>query len=336
MKYKVLVYTTQNWKTHKQKHARIIDLMMSGGAFEEVTFDIKKWTGGKPVLDGNRPDATWFETNLSGPAKVQGYNHVIFHFGMTEGLRWGIDSGVRGVNLGDSDYFGESWVRSDENSIVRFNDGTSRDRYEKSVPHEIGHELKNQKLTDMDIHQYDFKNEINNIEGFYKNLKLGSQIPSLWGRIADMLLSLKKKLTNPYDQPLPAYWSKPSQAYGVANSAWYPLTGHHIGTDFATPVGTPVIAPIDCTVTRSGYLPKSLGYWCEVKLDGWYMIVCHLESEPEHGNYKRGAVIAYTGDTGFIKGVHCHIEGWKEPMDRSKLNKDNWNILTFDVTTKIK
>ncbi len=332
MKYKVLVYTTQDWKTHKEKHNRIASLMMSGGAFESVAFDIVKWTGGKPVLDGNRPDAQWFETHLSGPAKVKGYNHALFHFGMAEGLRWGIDSGVRGVNIKDGDYFGESWVRSDENSIVRFKDGTSRDRYEKSVPHEIGHELKNQKLTDFEIHHYDYKDQINNIEGFYKNLKLKSQLPSLWGRIKDLL----SKLNTSYDRPLPNHWSKPSQGYGIANSKWYPATGHHIGVDFATPVGTPFLAPIDCEITRSGFLPKSIGYWCEIKVNDWYMVVCHLREQSKIGAYKRGQVLAYTGNTGFGTGPHAHVEAWTEPMDRSKLNKNSWKTLTFDVTTKIK
>ena len=79
MKYKVLVYATQEWKTRKQKHARIAKLMMAGGAFDEVIFDtVMDW--GKPTLDGNRIDFTWFENNLSGPAKVKGYNHAIFSF----------------------------------------------------------------------------------------------------------------------------------------------------------------------------------------------------------------------------------------------------------------
>lgn len=66
------------------------------------------------------------------------------------------------------------------------------------------------------------------------------------------------------------------------------------------------------------------------------MILCHLRDKPAPGVYKQGATIAYAGKTGFVKGVHTHIEGWTEPMNRSTLNKSNWNTLTFDVMTKLK
>ena len=186
MHYKVLVYATETWKTRAQKHARVSKLMMAGGAFESVTFDIVPWKGGKPEKKGDRIDFEWFEKNLSIPAKVKGYHHAIFSFSMAEGRRWGIDSGVRGSNAGDQDYFGESWVRSDENSIVRFKDRSSRDRYEKTMPHEIGHELKNQGLTSLLIHDFDFQDKINNLEQFYLRLKLGSEVPVIKARIADL------------------------------------------------------------------------------------------------------------------------------------------------------
>lgn len=186
MHYKVLVYATEKWRTREQKHARVAKLMMAGGAFESVTFETVLWTGGKPKTNGDRIDFDWFETNLSIPAKVKGYNHAVFSFSMAEGRRWGIDSGVRGSNAKDQDYFGESWVRSDENSITRFKDGSKRDRYEKTLPHEIGHELKNQGLTPLLIHDFDYRDTINNIEQFYIQLKLGSEVPVLKARIADL------------------------------------------------------------------------------------------------------------------------------------------------------
>lgn len=189
MKYKVLVYTTIKWKTNAKKHQRIAKLMMAGGAFESVTFDIIPYKGSKPKLNGDRIDGDWFEETFSKPAKAKGYNHALFRFSMAQGRRWGIDSGVRAVNIKDGDFFGESWVRSDENSIVRFKDGSKRDRYEKSVPHEIGHELKNQKLTNLEIHDFDYLDEINNIEEFY--LQLGkndmTKIESLKERISNLI-----------------------------------------------------------------------------------------------------------------------------------------------------
>lgn len=135
--------------------------------------------------------------------------------------------------------------------------------------------------------------------------------------------------------PVPAPFRTVSQPYGIANSVWYPRTGRHIGTDYPTPVGTPLQCPQDAKMTRSGYLPKSLGNWCEVDMGGWYMVLCHLRDKPNPGWYKQGDIIAYSGNTGFGTAAHLHLEGWVQPMDRSKLNKSNWNTLTFDVTTKL-
>jgi peptidoglycan LD-endopeptidase CwlK len=204
MKYRVLVYATESWRSRKAKHDRIAKMMMAGGAFESVTFDTVLWKGGKPVVtkDG-KIDGDYFETTFSGPAKVKGYNHAIFSFSMAEGRRWGVDSGVRGSNYKDGDYFGESWVRSDENSITRFKDGSKRVRYEKTVPHEIGHELKNQGLTPLLIHDYDYLDTINNIEQFYLKLKLSSELPVLKGRIEDLKKKLPKEVAKPdYNRPV--------------------------------------------------------------------------------------------------------------------------------------
>lgn len=146
---------------------------------------------------------------------------------------------------------------------------------------------------------------------------------------------ISEQISQPkYRQPFPQ-WSTPSQAYGVANERFYPITGHHIGTDFPTPVGTPIFAPARCEVTRTGNSPSSLGYWCEVKLHDIYLIFAHLRSRPVTGVREPGWIIAFTGDTGFTKGVHCHVEGWWEPMNRRKLGKNTWRELTFDVTTII-
>lgn len=188
MKYKVLVFATSKWKNRAEKHKRIAKLMMAGGAFEDVTFHTVLYFGGKPKLDGDRIDRNWFEETFSNQAKAKGYTHAIFSFSMAEGRRWGLESGVRALNFNDGDFFGESWVRSDEKSIVRFKDGSRRDRYEKSVPHEIGHELKNQELTTLEIHDFDYLDTINNIEQFYIQLSMTkeAQIKSLYARVADL------------------------------------------------------------------------------------------------------------------------------------------------------
>lgn len=135
-------------------------------------------------------------------------------------------------------------------------------------------------------------------------------------------------------KPLPEqYWNNPSQVYGVVDCVNYPKTCRHIGVDFPCPVGTPIVAPKDCEITRVSF-STVLGYWCEVKIDDWYMICLHLRERPKVGKYTRGQTLAIQGATGKIQGVHSHLEGWVVPRDVSRINKKNWNTLTFDIQTK--
>lgn len=333
MELNVLVVATREWKSRKEKHDRIVALMNLNRQFGDITFTtVHRQIVPKVVK--KRIDEQWFEDNLSKEAKDKGFNHVIFSFSQEEGKAWGLESGVRGVNYNDKDYFGESWVRSDENSVARFKDGTSRDLYEKVIPHEIGHELKNKGLTALDIHRFDFKNEINNIEGFYRALNLqtggvGHKISLVRNQIFNLLKG--------YTTPLPNHWTKITQTYGVPNSRLYPRTGHHIGVDFGTPIGTPFLAPTDCEIVKTGNVVDTLGFWAEIRCTDFTMFICHLDKIPKKGTYKRGKILCYTGNSGRIStGPHAHVEGWHGHMDRSKLSPTNWRTLTFDITTKIK
>lgn len=120
-----------------------------------------------------------------------------------------------------------------------------------------------------------------------------------------------------------------TQHYGVPHKR-YTITGHHIGTDYAMPVGTPLVLPEQCKVTRIGFLPSSLGHWCEVQYKGRQLIMAHLEKSAKIGNRKPYQTIALSGNTGFSTGPHLHIEGWYNSMDRSKLTKRTWKTLTFN------
>jgi murein DD-endopeptidase MepM/ murein hydrolase activator NlpD len=244
-----------------------------------------------------------------------GYDFAVFHFSERDGRKWRLEDGVRGSNFADGDSFGECWVRADEHQKVLFKDKSKRNKYTKVIPHEIGHELKRQGKTTLEIHDYDYKNTINKLEQFY--------------------IDIGKQQTKGYNPPL-LFWEKAlvTQPYGESNPVLYTMTGHHIGVDFRAKKGHGVFAPADCEVTRAGY-SESLGFWCEVRIDGWYMVALHLKNAPASGRVKRGGLIGQIGDTGMILGVHAHLEAWYAPMDRSKLTKANWNKLTFDITTKI-
>lgn len=135
--------------------------------------------------------------------------------------------------------------------------------------------------------------------------------------------------------PIPQeYWNNVTQDYGVIDCVNYPKTCRHIGTDFAVPIGTPIVAIKDCEITRVSY-STVLGYWCEVKIDDWYMVCLHLRERPKVGLYTQGQTLAIQGATGRIHGVHSHLEGWTIPRDISRINKENWNTITFDIKTKV-
>jgi hypothetical protein len=165
---KILVVTKYRWRSRLKKHETISNFMKTGGI--NAIFSTIHLNVGKPVVTGGRIDPQWYETNIT--ARAQDYDHVIFQFSQKDGKQWGVDSGIRGHNIKDLDSIGESWVCCDEHDIVKFKDGTSRDKYTKTVPHEIAHELKNKGLTHLEVHDFDYKNEINNLEGFYKKLNL--------------------------------------------------------------------------------------------------------------------------------------------------------------------
>lgn len=193
---KILVITKYKWRSRLKKHEQISTLMKTGGiqaVFSTIHLDI-----GKPLITNCRIDPQWYESNIT--SRAQDYDHVIFQFSNADGKKWGVDSGLRGLNIKDTDRIGESWVCCDENDIVRFKDGTERDKYTKTVPHEIAHELKNKGLTNLEIHDFDFHNEINNIEGFYKELGTRFVLMDKIKKLTTLLTSFQKlTLTKPTD-----------------------------------------------------------------------------------------------------------------------------------------
>lgn len=96
-----------------------------------------------------------------------------------------------------------------------------------------------------------------------------------------------------------------------------PITGetsYHSGTDIAVPVGTPILAAADGTVTVANALDSwggSYGYY--VKLDhggGLTTLYAHCSSicVTAGQQVKAGEVIAYVGQTGRTTGPHLHFE----------------------------
>lgn len=213
MKFKILVVTKYKWGSRDKKHAVIRKTMMQeGNGITDVEFVTLYKDVGKPLMykdtkGKTRISADWYEENISKNAKIMGFNAVIFQFSTKDGKAWGIAKGHRGSNLRDADFFGEAWLKCDENTVRTYKGNKKRNVYEVDMPHEIGHELKNQEFTDLDVHDFDYQREINNIEGFYQliNVTPVKELNALLNRLLDIkrnLMELFKKKNPLYEAAL--------------------------------------------------------------------------------------------------------------------------------------
>jgi hypothetical protein len=104
-------------------------------------------------------------------------------------------------------------------------------------------------------------------------------------------------------------------AFWKPNSSYLYATHFHLGTDWAKPQGTPILASEDGVVTYRG-LPLSPGpvagggQTIEVKIQGGaHYVSCHCSAFAVGfgANVKRGQTIAYVGATGAATGPHDHF-----------------------------
>lgn len=112
-------------------------------------------------------------------------------------------------------------------------------------------------------------------------------------------------------------WKNITQRFGVPSTHY--KSGIHNGVDFGCPVGTPVYAPTEGVIYKTGKEHPSLGtyiyFTCAVKGTVYYIRVLHLSSTKIIGWYKAGEIIGYTGNTGDSSGPHLHIDVWNRPVD---------------------
>jgi len=145
-----------------------------------------------------------------------------------------------------------------------------------------------------------------------------------------LLLAKQSKLVKPLKD-----WGKSvTQDYANYNPSLYPTTGHHIGVDHASPMGTEIYAPATGELVETGYT-NTLGYYVVYKYrSNRWLVAIHLDDIGERGKYDAGQVIGVVGDTGLILGIHSHIEVWaKDPTPRTSLPTDfgaKWKEYTRD------
>ena len=98
----------------------------------------------------------------------------------------------------------------------------------------------------------------------------------------------------------------------------------HLGTDYAAPRGTPIIAVADGVVTKSSYTGGN-GKYVKLKHSSIYETqYLHMSKRGvkvgEH--VKQGEVIGYVGSTGLATGPHVCFRFWKNGVQVNHLRQD--------------
>ena len=164
-----------------------------------------------------------------------------------------------------------------------------------------------------------FFNENNELvetgEILYANLKLSGQDNSLYffdfegseGHYDKNGKSVKKALMK-----TPINGARLSSPFGMRK---HPIDGFnkmHRGTDFAAPMGTPIMASGDGVVKKSGWCGGG-GNCVKIKHNSTYQTVYAHMSKFARGiktgvRVKQGQIIGYVGSTGKSTGPHLHYE----------------------------
>ena len=318
-------HNTLKWKTLEEKLREISKVLNQvKNCSCEVSITSKEV---KPEVVNGRITHKWFDS-FSFPLYEQGYDFVILHFSGAQKAEWGINPKLGGSShTNDGDMVGEAWFWADENSVRK-----GHNRFVETCLHEISHLIaKGTHVEDM-THPEDEKK--GTVVRLFKNydmllyLKKEKDLESKKTFLQSQIDKLKALLSQ---QPAPFLKGqfRITQAFGTPNPI-YKKVGHHIGTDYACPIGTPLYAPLD------GFLHSNIGKETgltaifETKL-GTYRF-CHLDRVVVSGDYKKGQQIGNTGNSGMSTGSHLHAELWTGKVDIPVLTKDNFKNYLTDIT----
>ena len=148
----------------------------------------------------------------------------------------------------------------------------------------------NLKLQNSDLQLYKHEYEKNKTDYFDENGK-----------------SIKKTLMK-----TPINGARLSSSYGKRKHPILGYTKMHLGTDFAAPKGTPIMASGDGKVTKAGWCGGG-GNCVKIKHNSTYQTVYAHMSKFGRGikrgvRVKQGQIIGYVGSTGLSTGPHLHYE----------------------------
>ena len=145
-------------------------------------------------------------------------------------------------------------------------------------------------LQNPDLQLYKYEYEKNKIDYFDENGK-----------------SIKKTLMK-----TPINGARLSSSFGKRKHPILGYTKMHLGTDFAAPTGTPIMASGDGKVTKAGWCGGG-GNCVKIKHNSKYQTVYAHMSKFGRGikkgvRVKQGQIIGYVGSTGLSTGPHLHYE----------------------------
>ena len=148
----------------------------------------------------------------------------------------------------------------------------------------------NLNLQNKDLQLYKYEYDKNKIDYFDENGK-----------------SIRKTLMK-----TPINGARLSSSYGKRKHPILGYTKMHTGTDFAAPMGTPIMASGDGKVTKAGWCGGG-GNCVKIKHNSTYQTVYAHMSKFGRGikrgvRVKQGQIIGYVGSTGLSTGPHLHYE----------------------------
>jgi murein DD-endopeptidase MepM/ murein hydrolase activator NlpD len=123
----------------------------------------------------------------------------------------------------------------------------------------------------------------------------------------------------------PVEFSRISSPYNLRR--YHPVLGRvkaHLGTDYAAPHGTPIVAVGDGIVTKSGYTSGN-GNYVKIRHNSTYETqYLHMSRRAAQvgESVHQGQVIGYVGATGLATGPHVCFRFWKNGQQVNHLNED--------------
>ena len=176
----------------------------------------------------------------------------------------------------------------------------------------------NLNLQDTDLQLYKHEYEKDKVDYFDENGK-----------------SIKKTLMK-----TPINGARLSSSYGKRKHPILGYTKMHLGTDFAAPTGTPIMASGDGKVTKAGWCGGG-GNCVKIKHNSMYQTVYAHMSKFGRGikkgiKVKQGQIIGYVGSTGLSTGPHLHYEVIKngKKINSQKLKLPSGKILKGEERKK--